>query len=89
MQFAQYTTRHFNGPMMDSYNGDDRWLHAVMGFLFFIILVGLAVYLIRTVANHYSTGTQLRDPLEYAKERFAKGEISKEEFTDLKKELKS
>ena len=88
MQFAQYATRHFNGPMMDGYNGEDTWLHAVMGFLFFIILVGLAVYLIRTVANHNSTGTQRRDPLDIAKERFAKGEITKEELSEIKKELK-
>jgi putative membrane protein len=59
-----------------------------MGFLFFIILVGLAVYLIRTVANHHSGQTVTRDPVDIAKERFAKGEISKEEFNDIKKELK-
>ena len=88
MQFAEYATRHFNGPMMDGYGREDSWLHALMGFLFFIILVGLAVYLIRTVANHNSTGSQLRDPLDIAKERFAKGEITKAELSDIKKELK-
>lgn len=88
MQFAQYTTRHFNGPMMDNWNGEDSWVHAAMGFLFFIVLVGLAVYLIRTVANHHTNDSVTRDPIEIAKERFAKGEISKEEFTDIKKELK-
>lgn len=88
MQFAQYATRHFNGPMMDGYKREDAWLHALMGFLFFIILVGLAVYLIRTVANHNSVSTSQRDPLDIAKERFAKGEITKEELSEIKKELK-
>jgi uncharacterized membrane protein len=30
----------------------------------------------------------VRDPLDYAKERYAKGEITKEELADIKKELK-
>jgi putative membrane protein len=87
MQFAQYY-RDFNGPMMDGWNRGDYWGHALVGFVFFIILVGLAVYLIRTVANHGNTQSETRDPLEIAKERYAKGEITKEEFTDIKKELK-
>jgi uncharacterized membrane protein len=46
-----------------------------------------AIYLVRTYAGHsHTTGT--RDPLDIARERYAKGEITKDEFAEIKRELK-
>jgi len=45
----------------------------------------------KRVGHGESTGSTLerRDPLEIAKERYAKGQISKEEFEQIKKDLSS
>ena len=60
----------------------------VMCALWFLVIVGVMVAVFKMMANH-EHGTSHRDPLDIAKERFAKGEISKEELADIKKELKS
>ena len=55
-----------------------------------IIILGLIVWgIVVLVRRGTSTpGTpQKRDPVEIAKERYAKGEISKEEFDEIKKNL--
>lgn len=88
MYFAQYA-RHLNGPMMDGYDRQDSWIHVLFGLFVILIIAGVAVYLIRTISeSNRSSSNVARDPLDIAKERFAKGEISKEEFADIKKELK-
>jgi putative membrane protein len=88
MYFAQYA-RHLNGPMMDGYDRQDSWIHALFGLLVLLVIAGVAIYLIRTISEtHRSASKEVRDPLDIAKERFAKGEISKEELADIKKELK-
>lgn len=85
MQLAQYY-RDYNGPMMHDFSRSDNWMGAILGLVFLIVLVSLVIYIVKVLATHNQT-TQ-RDPLEIAKERFAKGEISKEEFAEIKKELK-
>lgn len=87
MEFAQMF-RRYDGPVMDGYNHHDSWVGAVVTLLVVLILAGVAVYLIRAFAHHTNTQTEVRDPLDIARERFAKGEITKEELADIKKELK-
>jgi putative membrane protein len=58
--------------------------------LFWIAIIWLVVWGIKSLVGHWGsrTGTsEKRDPLEIAKERYAKGQISKEEFDQIKKDL--
>lgn len=55
-----------------------------------IIIIGLIVWGIVALVRRGTSTTgipQKQDPVEIAKERYAKGEISKEEFDDIKKNL--
>lgn len=88
MVFAQMM-RRYDGQFMDGYNHHDSWVGAVLTLLIVLIVAGVAIYLIRAFAQSNNTSqTDVRDPLDIAKERYAKGEITKEELADIKKELK-
>lgn len=55
-----------------------------------IIIIALIVWGVIVVAKRgisTSDKAQKRDPLDTAKERYAKGEISREEFEQIKKDL--
>lgn len=89
MQFAQSMMR--GGDRTQGYNQSSESGHPLFGLVIVLILAGIAIYLIRTIAQAKSqknTVTEARTPLDIAKERFAKGEISKTELSDIKKELK-
>jgi len=63
-----------------------------IGLIFLTAFIGGSVLLIIWIVKQFSTDRTstpaLRsNALEILKERFAKGEISKEEFSDMKKEL--
>ena len=89
MNFAQIAHR-FNGPVLEQAGrNQDDWMHPLFGLLVVLVLAGVAVYLIKSVTQNKTAGeAEKRDPIDYAKERFAKGEISKEELAEIKKELK-
>jgi putative membrane protein len=58
--------------------------------LFWIAIIWLVVWGIRSLVRHREPGEgtpEKRDPLDIAKERYAKGQISKEEFEQIKKDL--
>jgi len=57
------------------------------GFLFWIIIIALAYFLIKSLIEHNKTNGAGKSALDIAKERFAKGEITKEEFEEIKKSL--
>jgi len=60
------------------------------GWIFWIIIIGIVVYLIVKLANRGSAGSnnQMNEtPLDILKKRYARGEISKEEFESTKKDL--
>lgn len=82
--------RQYGRPIVENTDRrHDEWLHAILTLLIVLIVAGVVVYLIKSVSQ--TKNTQLaenRDPFDYAKERFAKGEISKAELADIKKELK-
>jgi putative membrane protein len=54
-----------------------------------IIVIGLIVWGVIALTRHggSTSGTGRKAPLDIAKERYAKGEISKEEFERIKKDL--
>jgi len=54
--------------------------------IFWGALIALIVWGIAKLSGRGDT-TPKRDPLDVAKERYAKGEISREEFEQLKKDL--
>jgi len=62
----------------------------VFGGLWMVIfwggLIALIVWVITKLVRRGDSAPK-RDPLDVAKERYAKGEISKEEFEQLKKDL--
>jgi putative membrane protein len=85
MNFAELYQQY--GPMGEGRGGS--WLGAIFGLLFFLVIVGGVIYAIRTFSTSHHWGpTAPRDPLDIAKERYAKGEITKEELAEIKKELK-
>jgi putative membrane protein len=69
------------------------WAMVFSGLLwvaFLAAVIVLAVWGIRKLTEREDSEPKTdakRDPLEIAKERYAKGEISKEEFEQIKKDL--
>ena len=57
------------------------------GFLYMIIFWGLIIWLIVWLITKYSKKDQ-KSPMEILKIRYAKGEITKKQFEEMKKELK-
>ena len=60
--------------------------------IFWVVIIALIVWGIIALVkrgNSTSDTPQKRDPLDIAKERYAKGEISKEELEQIKKDLSS
>ena len=70
--------------------------YGMMGFggwtiIIWIVILGLIVWGIVALtrrAGSRSDADRKEDPLEVAKKRYAKGEISKNEFEQIKKDLK-
>lgn len=82
-----YIAQYYNGyhNMMDG--GDWGW--GLLMMLFWVVVIVLVtVFVIRGQRSHNGAGDTSGDALEIAKKRYAKGEISKEEFEQLKKDLK-
>ena len=68
-------------------NGND-WAWGIFMMLFWLIVLVVVIYVvIRLIKNHENTTNTRIDPLDIAKERYAKGDITKEQFTEIKKEL--
>ena len=63
------------------------------GMLFMVLFWGSIIALIAwlivrlTRRENNGSGTEKRKPLDIARERYARGEITKEEFDNLKKDL--
>jgi len=83
------------------YGGQDPWgwgpmiqMHYGYGGMFmwvlFLILIGLLVYfIIQAAKTKGQAQTQTEGPLDILKKRYARGEITKEDFDRMKKDLES
>lgn len=70
--------------------GDGMWWWIIFGVLFMIIFWGGLIALIvwtMTKLNRRGDTTRKHSLLDVVRERYAKGEISKDEFEQLKKDL--
>jgi putative membrane protein len=66
------------------------------GWIFGILLIGLVVWAVIRVAGNNANRTEdhrqissENSPMDILKKRYARGEISKEEFEEMKKNLNS
>ena len=62
------------------------WFGGIGMFLFWGCLIALIVWGIVRLTKHDNLTTK-HTPLDIAKERYARGEINKEEFEQIKKDL--
>ncbi len=70
--------------------------YGMMGFggwmiIIWIVIIGLIVWGVVAFTRRggsRSDAVETQDPIEMAKKRYAKGEISKQEFEQIKKDLK-
>ena len=70
------------------YGGSSLWgLYMLLQMAIPVILIILCLWLVNGVWNR-KRNVEI-DPLHILKERYARGELSREEFTEMKKELKN
>ncbi|HFB68551.1 MAG TPA: SHOCT domain-containing protein [Calditrichae bacterium] len=67
------------------------WGHMGFGWFIWLIILAVFVWLVVQIASRNRSGgegsTRTETPLEILKKRYARGEISKEEFERMKNDL--
>ena len=56
-------------------------------WIIFLILVGLLIYFIIQTKKTNGPATPSENPIEILKKRYAKGEITREEYEKMKKDI--
>ena len=85
---AQQSSPYYGPHMWDG--GWSMFLGPLWGVLFLGVLIALVVLLVRWLSASGSTGGGViaaRTPLDILRERFARGEIDKDEFEERKRIL--
>ena len=62
------------------------WGHGIVMVLFWIVLVFVVLALMRSLPRRSGDGSA-RSPMDILKERYARGEIDKDEFEQKKRDL--
>jgi len=79
--------------MMGGYFGGMGWIGIILGFVFFIaIIIGIILLIVWIVKRTTHGSSEIKSEskaLETLKERYAKGEITKEKYDEMKKEIQS
>ncbi len=78
--------------MWTMHDGMGWWMvfGGVWAILFWVALIALIVWVIRRIADRGggdARGPERHDALEIAKMRYARGEITKEQFDQIKRDL--
>ena len=76
------------GGMMNMMPYSYGYGFGMFGFFFMILFWGLIIWLVIWIISKYAKQKTSEDPLGILKERYAKGEISKKQFEEMKKDLK-
>jgi len=77
----------FGDHMMDAGHwANDGGFTVLWMLLMMVIIVGGAVYLFTHIGRDTSQAKD-KDPLKIAKSRYAKGEIDKKQYEDIKKDI--
>ncbi len=76
--------------MWDGHDGMGWWM--VFGSIWFVLLWGLIIWALFAVASRFGgdrgeRSSQRESPLEIAKRRYASGEITREQFEQLRKDI--
>ena len=69
----------------------DHWMFGGFMWLFWILIIVGIVFLVNWIIrqSRFSKTGDSENPLEILKKRYAKGEIEKEEFEKMKKDLEN
>ncbi len=77
--------------MMSGFGFGGMLFGGLLMLLFWILVIGLVIWLVITVARGGQTGsvthTPVQTPLDILKMRYARGEIAKEQFDQMKQDL--
>ncbi|MCL5073467.1 MAG: SHOCT domain-containing protein [Actinobacteria bacterium] len=80
-------------PMMGFFGGGLGILGMILSFIFFVaIIIGiifLIVWLVRRASYSGESIQKTNEAIEILKGRYAKGELTKEQYDNMKKELMS
>jgi putative membrane protein len=72
--------------MMYWYSDNGEWWMWLLMIIFWVVVILFVVWLVRRLGQHPMTGGS-SNALDIAKTRYAKGEISHDEFEKIKKNL--
>jgi putative membrane protein len=77
------------GPVLRPEHGQNDWLFAGVAIIFWAVIIFGLVVLISKFSHYMSSKTlpPIETPLDIAKSRYARGDITKDEFSQLKKDL--
>ena len=76
--------------MWDGFGYGMGWGFGILMFLFWVLIIGLIIWVVVSLTrrnNGMSHATHSNSALEILKERYARGEINREEFEEKKKAL--
>jgi len=80
--------KHYGTGSFGHFGNISGWLSLIFSWLFIAFLIALFIKLFS--GNKQSVEKKTNDtPLDIIKRRYAKGEISKKEYEEMKSELKS
>jgi putative membrane protein len=77
----------YGNGMMGNYGYGMGYGGIFFGLLFWIFIIAVAYLLIKLLMEQNKSRGEENSALDIAKERYAKGEITKEEFEEIKRNL--